>query len=392
MRPARFLLASFLFAPLVEADVLYVPGDFPDVQTAIDNASSGDTIVIQGGTWGPLVIDKPLQLVGDPLPLIQGEWDSVMITTFHPPITLAGPGSGAVVLARLEVGGLVNGACCGSAASPGITGGGFSELRVYDSSVQGPEWIAITGLAFGEPAIDTSVPFVLIERSTVRGSRTVVDSCVLNGFDGPPGLVTQGTVLVLDSTVHGGTTGPYCYQGPDCPDPCPGGRGGIGIICDVLYRSGSTIQGGAGAMWTTFFGAFCCQFEDGEPLQVNADLPLANDLHGSGEMQLGMPYTLSWTSTGPIGFLFFSPGAAPPTRLAPSGAKKSAALLCRPNPGCSTLFLDPARLTLFDVVSSPGGITVNLPVSSALIGMSGAFQLYDPEAGLTRPVSGVFVP
>ena len=80
-----------------------VPGDFPDPQSAVDAASPGDVIVIQGGTWTPaqfgskdpaLRIDKAITLVGDPPPTFEP-----IVSGFGqqpPTILLEGPGSGRV--------------------------------------------------------------------------------------------------------------------------------------------------------------------------------------------------------------------------------------------------------------------------------------------------------
>ena len=40
-------------------------GDFDDLQTAIDAASPGDTLLLRGGSYGVVVVDRTLQLVGD---------------------------------------------------------------------------------------------------------------------------------------------------------------------------------------------------------------------------------------------------------------------------------------------------------------------------------------
>ena len=46
------------------AGQIHVPADFASLQVAIDNAVVGDVIIVDGGTHGPLVIDKALTIVG----------------------------------------------------------------------------------------------------------------------------------------------------------------------------------------------------------------------------------------------------------------------------------------------------------------------------------------
>jgi len=86
-----------------------VPGDYPDLQTAVDNASPGDVIVIHGGTWigsatlPALTIDRAVAVIGDPAPSF--EPGSGGIGQQPPAVLLAGPGSGVVVLANVHIGG-----------------------------------------------------------------------------------------------------------------------------------------------------------------------------------------------------------------------------------------------------------------------------------------------
>ena len=45
---------------------IFVPDDYPTIQTAIDNASQGDTVFVRNGTYNEnLVIEKPLSLIGE---------------------------------------------------------------------------------------------------------------------------------------------------------------------------------------------------------------------------------------------------------------------------------------------------------------------------------------
>src|SRR4030042_6961328 len=46
------------------SNVIYVPGDFPTIQMAINNASIGDTIIVNGTFHEDIVINKSISLFG----------------------------------------------------------------------------------------------------------------------------------------------------------------------------------------------------------------------------------------------------------------------------------------------------------------------------------------
>jgi len=49
----------------VNAATINVPGDYPTIQQAIDNASDGDTIIVAAGTYTEqLIINKSIDLIG----------------------------------------------------------------------------------------------------------------------------------------------------------------------------------------------------------------------------------------------------------------------------------------------------------------------------------------
>ncbi len=377
MKPHFALPFVLALAPtLAFAGQIDVPGDYSDLQTAIDNANPGDVILIHGGTWGGVVVDKPLTLLGDPKPTIEGrplpgEWGS--------PITLAGPGSGEVTLANLDIGGMVSGIIYGKTLA-GISGGGFLKLHVYDSEVSGPEWFALTGSADGGVAIDVTVPLVTLERVTATATKSDIDVETFLGIDGVDAIRTTGTVVLLDSVVTGGTSGPYFMIGNECLDcPC-GGLGGIGIVCDTVYQSGSSVAGGAGAEWFTNFGSVSCGFAaDGAAYAVNAFHLLPGDLEGSGAPTLGGVFELSFYSPPPSALLFGSfDGMSLPTTF--GGV-----------PGF--LFANLAGGTFnLGAVNTPGSTSLAIPAIPALAGTEVLFQSLHGVTGLSRPVSGVLLP
>ncbi len=72
MKQTLTCLALTLLAPLSAAGVGTVdddqPADFPDIQSAIDQVSGGDVLLIQPGIYSAFTLTKRLSLVGPPNP------------------------------------------------------------------------------------------------------------------------------------------------------------------------------------------------------------------------------------------------------------------------------------------------------------------------------------
>ena len=98
------LLALFPAAQTAAAERHRVgqDGDQPTLAAALAAARTGDTIEVRGGTYrGPLVIDKPVSLIGVEMPVIIGPGAGTVITVTAPNVTIQGfhiTGSGS----RLE--------------------------------------------------------------------------------------------------------------------------------------------------------------------------------------------------------------------------------------------------------------------------------------------------
>lgn len=265
MHPLPTSLWMALLTLASSAQTIEVPGDYADLQVAIDAAPENATIVVHGGHWFALTLTKPVRLVGDPRPYIWGDGDGVL----EPPISLAGAGSGAVVLENLDVGVEIS-AGGFDVNAPAITGQGFDRLVVRDSVVSGPRWSLVYNYVFpGATAIEVDLPLVWIERSVIAGSDTEAAENNLHhassnptplGAPGGSGIVTTGHVVLFDSRVLAGSGDPLIpYASADCSFPCPGGNGGNGVVCQLLVNAASTIEAGEPSAWYDETGqSLCC--------------------------------------------------------------------------------------------------------------------------------------
>lgn len=283
MKSLALALATVSLAAAASAQTFEVPGDFSDVQEALDAAPPGATIVVHGGHWFGIVISKPVTLVGDPRPYFWAPGE-VAVTS---PIVLAGPGSGNVVLQNLDVGVQVN-ANGAVLNAPGISGGGFDGLFVHDSTVRGPVWVFVYNYVFpGATGIDTDLPLVWVQNSVVEGSDTDAadtdqHSEATNptplGAPGGSGIVSTGTVVLVDSIVRGGDGDWISYISPDCRFACPGGDGGNGVVCQTLFYTNSTIEAGEPTVWLTETGGVsCCSGNPGTAMIVDHVVEVESD-------------------------------------------------------------------------------------------------------------------
>lgn len=98
MKRLVFLTAVLLFLGgmlSATAGVTAAPGEkvttAEQLATAVANASPGDTIVVQGGTFrGALTVDKPLTLIGHDWPVIDGGGQGTVVNIIAPDTTLQG--------------------------------------------------------------------------------------------------------------------------------------------------------------------------------------------------------------------------------------------------------------------------------------------------------------
>jgi len=378
-RPPMVLALAILAAPSA-AQVVHVPGTYDDLQWALNKAEPGATVIVHGGTWVSIKILKPVTILGEPAATL------VMDRTnpgYAPAaITLVGPGSGTVVLSHLAIYGYPEGLFLQGSAESAITGGGFTELHLFDCDVTGAEWLPpVTGAASGTPAIDVDVDFLLLSRSHASGGRSITDddsSC--SGPSGPPGVVAPGaTVIALDSTIEGGVMPRLnCLQPGGCPS---GGAGGTGLIAASVFRAGSTITGGAGAALYNTFGTpyLCGTASDGAAMQVTTDEPLNGDLQQTADLRIGYAWGLSWSTTNAAVL-----GISVEERLAPYRLRMG------------PVFLDLSEMLVLQLYPAGASLySTPVPDDPCLIGFRVTAQLNELlpiRAHVTRPVTSVIRP
>jgi hypothetical protein len=377
MHRSLLQLAACAALTLPAAAQIHVPDDYPNLQAAIDAAAPGDVIVVSSNTDLPVVIDKPLTIIGDP---VFGGYLGCAPNNHG--ITLAGPGSGTVVLVRYQTSSLD----CATLGS-GIVGGGFDELHVIDSSIElNPSY---SGLGHGNDAIEVDVPVLLVSGSAIKGKGSDTDASCF-GFvheDLAAGIrAPNSQVILLDSTVGGGATKFLCCVSCDCPtlpNPTLGGSGGPGVVADRVFLSNSQVTGGQGAEYLAYpFGdtytplgnpLHCLSQADGPDFVMNDYDALYDSLSGPPTVAPGEVYQL--TTDGFFTTALFAALGSQPPQLSSAG----------------WIFLDLASTVFLGLVSSSAVIPIPIPADASLLGLEFGFQALD-DFGLTRPVFAVIAP
>ena len=236
---------------------LVVPQDHPDLQTALNAASDGDTIVVQTsavqfGFPDGIVVDKSVTIRGEPICEIENGFGAGLL--------LAGDGDDVLRLENV----LIAYASATLDGSPPITGQGFRTLELVQSTVEQDNFPGFVTASF--PGIELlDAEQITVIDSYVEGGKAGTDGCVFESLlpqyvDGSPGIrAPQADVVLVRSTVEGGRGG----LTEETPVPCPvdlddwPGKGGAGVVAANLYAQDSTFTGGAGATWRSFTSGLC---------------------------------------------------------------------------------------------------------------------------------------
>ncbi len=206
------------------------PGGIPDIQSAVDEAYDGHTILVRSGTYpGFSIVDKGISLTAD-----------VGASVDVGPVRVRdlGPAK-AALLAGL----LIHGATDAAALEATNNAGG---LRLESCWMFGAAAHALGNNQWTTPQqgalLDADANVALVMCTAYGGAGR-------GGYDvsGGPGAtaldVRASSVALLECVLEGGSGGDVicCY-------PWPGGAGSDGVNVDggFVYSSGSEIRGGAG--------------------------------------------------------------------------------------------------------------------------------------------------
>jgi hypothetical protein len=352
---------------------ILVPSEVADLQVAIGSAQPGDVILVDGGVWPEILIDRPITIQG-----VEGNrpvFGYPSATILNQPadvITLAGPGSGLVQLINLDVSIVVSTLYSPAATGPRcITGGGFDELRVLHCNIGAGMNINVNDpQTTASPAIDVDIPYMLVGDSSVVGQEVFSAGIWQHAPpsdwpDGGAGVVTTGDAVVVESVVRGGPVEPF---GNGCAVGCPPvASGGDGVIASTLYRSDdAVIEGGGGA------STGCCPMRAGVDIVAGSDEVLPGTLRGDGPASLGGIFTLEADVTGPVFYLALSGFPIAPLQIGNKGL----------------LFMDPSSIFLFGLAGSGTvQIPVNVTPDPIFLGIPVVFQAYDPPIHeLSNPI------
>jgi hypothetical protein len=243
---------STFLAPPTQSVTDVQPTSSSALQAAIDAAQPGDTLVVFGGEYEPIVVDKPLQILGVPAftlnPCLSP--GPAPIACGQPHVTLAGSGSGVVWIGNLVCDGDLNAHVGVNGPRKRVVGAGFDQVWFTSCDIAGAQFTGLNGGAEGAPAIElTGVNFLVLIDTNVEP----VDSKTDIAFppDSPTGIVALGTTVVaVGSTVRGGDGD---LQAIDCTfedtNLLTQGAGGTGVESLRLVESASTVRGGIGSTW-----------------------------------------------------------------------------------------------------------------------------------------------
>jgi hypothetical protein len=357
-------------------------GNYRDLQTAIDAAPAGATIHVVGGSFGAIAIRRSLTIVCEPATSIAAPFTG---SGQQPPaITLQGGGSDVAVLCNVLVAATVDGSTW-TYAGPALRSSGFAAVRVYDSRLEAPRWLNITGVAWGASGIVASgAATILLERSTVAASSSGVDSSNTWVPPGVPGIdAPDASVVQLDSTVRGGSCGPTDFDWQPGPAPCPcqqpQGVGGAGVVCRHGFEAGSTVSGGSGSVVTWQYQPWGQQ-PDGPPFVATSWTVHQNALRQAAPLRLGTVHQLAFSPTVLPSLMGLGAPQLPPATVV----------------GVPHVVIDPLRP--LDLAFLPVGATsfsLAVPNAPDLIGFELAEQRFDlPTLGIvaTNGVLGVVRP
>jgi Tyrosine-protein kinase ephrin type A/B receptor-like len=233
-----------------------------NLQTAIDNAASGDTLQIQGTCTGSFVIiGKDLSLVGTGThPTLDGGGTGRPLTTGSTTTTLQGltiTGGSATGGGGLQVGGLTN-------------------VTVLSSTISGNQ-----SLDHGGGIFAVAGGHVTVENSTVSGNTAPQGGGIMayNGCDGDRAIVTNSTITGNSAATVGGIWVGGCDSGSTLTSSILAGNySGL-----IEFNVGGTIHsGGYNVVGNNYSGSFLSLPTDVEGVYPASVDPMLDALADNG--------------------------------------------------------------------------------------------------------------
>ncbi|TAJ20929.1 MAG: hypothetical protein EPO68_05655 [Planctomycetota bacterium] len=372
-------------APAFAAQIR-VPADQPTLAAALAVAAPGDVILVQTAVnQGAVVITKPVTILGDPVLNIQAQGVGCIPV---PLVQLNGPGSGTVTIADATVSSNFD---CANPPTP-IGGIGFAALHLYSVTIPEP-LSGASGYGKGVEGVRTvGIPFVAIERSSIRSAQNDTDDCLPFAPNGGLGLdnyaavdVGAATLVALDSELRGGNGGYLCSMfGLGCPlnVATKGGEGASAVKAGVFHSANSVVAAGAPSQYLAWSGSagsgtptICHTYTSYPAVIAPVQSPLPGWANSTVRAKLGQNWSLSIGASGGPVYGFVSFGWGTPITL----------------PGLGTVFLQPGAFFGLGLWSNgtPTLVSYAIPNDSTLLGVELCVQGYHATQGLWRPVADV---
>ncbi len=314
MKSSLILVAVLLIPAIGPAEDIYVPDDWPAIQTAIDNAAGGDTVIVRPGTYvenidfkgkwitlrsefGPKVTIIDGNQAGSVVTFQSGEDYDTVLDGFT--ITNGDAGSGGGILCRYVYPTIQNNIITGN---NGYYGGGLYGFA-SDADIIGNTFHANTAVAGGGLCIHGSSPWLW--NNVIVGNSSAWSGGI--EFYGSYAVVRSCTICQNSASNDGG--GLYCWGGSDvyvtntifwANSATDGKEIWIGKTASpsTLDISYTDVEGGQASVYvdpgcTLNWGAAMI---DADPLFVD---PAENDFHltlpspcrDAGDSNVGMPPT-----------------------------------------------------------------------------------------------------
>lgn len=348
-----------------------------------------------------MTIDKPLSILGDPVCNFE-------LFSFVPGIQLAGPGSGTVLVAGLDI----HYAFIDSNGVPSFSGGGFDEVVIVDSSIVHNNQAQSGLIVNSYPAVELAdVARLSVVGSTLLGGPAGTDACLFAPgtlmANGRAGIDAPNTdVLVFDSTITGGRGGdPVETTAFPCPaslDPW-GGGGGEGIVAKSAHLYSTVVSGGNGVEWRSDLTGTCSgsMFVSCGTKAGGAPIVASGSVVDESCSRFGAVGASAYTPSpgGTITFFWdgMTAGCFPDLGSCVGGCAGllylSLAAPTAPLPLFSGhAYLDPTslfRLATFSATApAPALLTFNVPANAALVGAPWSAQVLVTNGTLSAPVFG----